>query len=415
MADKPKKRDLKILWSSNGFWTNSGYAVFTRDLLGRLLDDGWPVAHVAFYGLDSFPQMMDIPSPKGGQKIKVYPKMVDPFGTDALAHFSQDFKADVSFTMQDAWTLDPNLLQQVPHWIPYVPIDQEPAPPIVLDKLRYAYEIVSFSRFGHEILEKHGFASTLIPEGTNLNTFKPLNKQEMRKKFNVPQDAFLFGAIGANKENPPRKGYQEMLDAFNIFRQNHPEAMMIFHTQQKQPGGFPINDYVRYLGCEGKVFYINPIMETYLFDSEKICEEINTFDVCLHTSHTEGFGLVIPEAQACGVPVIVTRGMSMPELIIEGKTGEIAEIASKTFASSGGYWVVPSVPSIVEKMEILYKKLHKENTITKDCRDFIMKDYNIDILVRDAWIPYLEKLQEDLLTKPEKPDIIKASDKKADK
>jgi len=408
MVNKVKKdRRLRIIWNSNGFWTNSGYAVFTKELLGRLLDDDWQVGHIAFYGLDSFPQMMDIPSPKGGHKIKVYPKMNDPYGSDALLHFSQDFKADVVFTMQDVWTLNPEFLRQIPCWIPYIPIDQDPAPPPVLNNLRYAYEIVSFSKFGHEVLEKHGFASTLIPEGTNLNVFKPLDKMEMRKKLGLPQDIFLFGVIGANKENPPRKGYQEMLDAFNVFQQRHSEARIMFHTQQMAPGGFPIVEYARHLGFGDKTIFVNPVQGTYLFDSEKICEEINTFDVCLHTSHTEGFGLVIVESQACGVPIIVTDGMSMPELVRRGETGEIAEVASKRFSSAHGYWVVPSVPSILQKMEILYKKLHEKNTIAQDCRDFINKNYNIDTLVREQWIPFLERLQKDLLTKPKEPDNIK--------
>jgi len=411
MASKRKKRDLRILWSSNGFWVNSGYAVETKEILGRLLDDSWKVGHIAFYGLDSYPQYMDIPSPKGGHKIKVYPKMSDPFGSDALLHFSQDFKADVVFTMQDIWTLNPQLLQQIPRWIPYLPIDQEPVSPPILNNLRCAYEIISFSKFGHQTLEKHGFASTYIEEGVNLNTFKPLDKKETRKKLGLPPDIFLFGVIGANKENPPRKGYQEMLDAFNVFQQRHPEARIMFHTQQTAPGNFPIMEYARHLGFGDKTIFVNPIQGTYLFDSEKICEEINTFDVCLHTSHTEGFGLVIPEAQACGVPVIVTDGMSMPELVREGETGGIAEVASKRFSPAQGYWVVPSVPSIVQKMEILYKKLKEKNTIAKDCRDFIMKNYNIDTIVAKKWIPYLERLQEDILTKPKEPDKIKPTKK----
>jgi len=405
MAAK-KRRDLRILWSSNGFFTNSGYGVETREILGRLLDDGWIVGHIAFYGLESFPQMMDIPSPKGGQKIKVYPKMAHPYGSDALINCGIDFKAHVIFTMQDVWPLDPNHLRRIKMYIPYVPIDQEPVPPEVIMRLRFANRIITFSRYGQAALEKAGLFSDLILEGTNVNTFKPLDKKKMREKFKLPQDIFLFGVIGANKDNPPRKSYQEMIEAFNIFQKRHPEARMMFHTQQHAPGGFPIIPFAKHLGCNQKIFFIEPVRGTHFFDSEKICQEINAFDVCLHTSQTEGFGLVIIEAQACGVPIIVTRGMSMPELVIEGKTGEIAEVASKRFSPAQGYWVVPSVPSIVEKMEILYKKLHQKNTIAKDCRKWIADNYNIDTIVKEKWIPYLEKLQKKILTPVKKSDKV---------
>jgi len=401
-----KRRELRILWNSNAFWSNSGYGVETKEILGRLLDDGWPVGHIAFYGLESFPQMMDIPSPKGGHKIKVYPKMGHAYGSDALLHCGRDFKAHVVFTMQDVWTLDPNHLRQLRMFIPYVPIDQEPIPPHVLERLKFANRIITFSKFGHKALEKAGIFSDLIVEGTNVDIFKPMKKKEARKKLNLPQDIFLFGVIGANKDNPPRKGYQEMLEAFNIFQKKHPEARMMFHTQQMSPTGFPIIPFAKHLGCNKKIFIMDHIRGTHFFDSEKVAMELSAFDICLHTSQTEGFGLVIVESQSCGIPVIVTRGMSMPELVQEGKTGEIVEVASKRFSPAQGYWFVPSVPSIVEKMEVLYKKLHEKNTIAKDCRDFIVKNYNIDTIVKTKWIPYLEKLQKEILTKPKESDKV---------
>lgn len=382
----------------SGERTNSGYGVFTKELLGRLLDDGWPVGHIAFYGLESFPQMMNIPSPKGGHKIKVYPKMGNPYGSDAMVHFSKDFKADVVFAMQDVWTLEPGDLRQIKNFIPYTPIDQEPVPPMVLDRLRYANRIITFSKFGHKALQDHKMFSDLIVEGTNTKVFKPMAKKKARDKLGIPKDIFLFGVIGANKDNPPRKGYQQMLEAFNVFQKDKPKARIMFHTQQTAPHGFPILPFARHLGCNDKVMFLDQVKGTHLFDSKKIREEICCFDICLHTSQTEGFGLVIVEAQACGIPVIITRGMSMPELVIEGKTGEIAEVAGKRFSPARGYWFIPSVPSIVEKMELLYKKLGGENTIAKDCRKWIVDNYNIDTIVKEKWIPYLESLQEQLLT-----------------
>ena len=40
-TNKLKRRDLRLMWSSNSHWSMSGYGVFTRDLLFRLRDDGW--------------------------------------------------------------------------------------------------------------------------------------------------------------------------------------------------------------------------------------------------------------------------------------------------------------------------------------------------------------------------------------
>src|SRR4030042_3449464 len=178
-TNKVKDRRLRILWVSNSHWCNSGYGVFTRDLLFRLRDDGWPIAEAAFYGLDGNPIEVD--------KIKVYPKMGDAWGSDSLFYSAMDFKANVAFSMQDIGFLQPQFLDllmknKIP-WIPYAPIDQEPAPPFVLDKLGFAYKIITFSNFGQKVLEKHGFASTMIYEGTDTSIFKPMDKIACRKEL----------------------------------------------------------------------------------------------------------------------------------------------------------------------------------------------------------------------------------------
>ena len=409
MANKTnKRRDLKIIWSSNAPHTNSGYAVETRDLLFRFKKDGWDTSAIGFWGVEGFPITVNgedlIDDRFKGIKLKVYPKLDQPFGGDALYHHSIDSKANVAFAMQDIWSLDPNYLgqlynQKIP-FIPYLPIDQEPIPAGVLNNLKFAYKILSFSKFGQQALEKEGFTSTMIPEGTDTQIFKPMDKVEVRKELGLPQDTFIFGMIGANKENPPRKGYQEALEAFQKFSLVHPEARIFFHTQQIAPGNFPILEYARYLGVGDKVLFLDQRMATWKADSKQIVKEINAFDIQLHPSQTEGFGLLIIESQACGVPVIVNRCHSMPELVIEGKTGEICETGKGHWRSSNGFVYPADVNSLYDKMETLYKKVKSERLIAKQCRDNILQNFDIDVIVKDKWIPFLNDLQEEVLGKP---------------
>ncbi len=50
------------------------------------------------------------------------------------------------------------------------------------------------------------------------------------------------------------------------------------------------------------------------------------FDALVHPSLFEGFGLVIPEAMAAGLPVITTPNSIGPELMTEGQNGYIVPI-----------------------------------------------------------------------------------------
>ncbi len=409
MSDIKKRRDLKIIISSNAPNTNSGYACEIRDVFFRLAKDGWPVAIVGFYGVEGYHTYMDggdlIDDRFAGVKIKVYPKMADPYGGDALVSHAFDYGAHVAMVMQDLPTIHPQYLQQITQrgvkFIPWLPIDQEPVQQGVLQNLNFAHKILTFSKFGQHALENEGFTSTMIYEGTDLEMFKPLDKEAVRKELNLPQDAFLFGMIGANKENPPRKGYQEALEAFRRFYDNHPEAAIMFHTQQINPGGgFPILDYARHLKVNHRCFMVDQYAASFKSDSKQIAKEISAFDVQLHPSQTEGFGLLIIESQACGIPVIVNRCHSQPELLIEGKTGEVCETDKPHWRSAGGYTYPANVNSLHDKMETMYRKLKDPKIAAKikvNTRKFIDENFNIDTLIEKQWTQELEKWQDELL------------------
>jgi len=64
-------------------------------------------------------------------------------------------------------------------------------------------------------------------------------------------------------------------------------------------------------------------------------ELIPELDVFLITSKTEGLGTSIIDAMACKVPVVATRAGGIPELVIHGKTGILAEEGDKDALANG--------------------------------------------------------------------------------
>ena len=392
------------MWQGNAPWSNSGYAVFGRDLCFRLLKDGWNIVYSgAGAGVDAYPVDMHgedlIDDRFKGLKLKVYPRMGDPYGSDALIAHGNRSQVNVIFNMQDVWVLNPNELSKIKTWIPYFPIDRYPVSENVLNNLRYAYKLITFSQFGQKALDEKGFSSTLIVEGTDTEMFKPMDKAEMRKQYGLPQDAFLFGMIAANKENPPRKGFQEAIEAFKLFHDKHPEAAMFFHSQQQTPGGFPILQLVRQLEIGDRCFFYDNYLSQFGSRSHQVAEQMNMFDILMHPSQTEGFGLTIIEAASCGIPAIVNNTTSMPELVIPGKTGEICKTDRHRFTPDASWVWTANVDDLYLQMEKLYATLHQPNIIAENCRKHIIENYNIDTLVKDRWIPLLTELQEELLPK----------------
>ena len=403
-----KRRDLKILWNSNAVWTNSGYAVYQRDLLSRLASDGWQIGQIGFWGLQGAPieKYIDPPFDKGNS-IKIYHKMADDHGSDAMFHHTKHYGYDVVFSMMDVPMINPQYLDAMVKnnikWIPYIPIDRNPVPPAVLNNLRYAYKIVTYSQWGHDMLQDAGYTSKLILEGTDTAVNKPMDKMKARLKLGMdkspmPPNAFLWGMIAANKENPPRKGYQEALEAFKLFCDKHQDAYLFIHTQQISPTSFPIIEYAQHLGIASKLLVWDQHKASFYDTTEDIVTMYNALDAYLAPSQTEGFALTPVEAMSCGKPVVISDNTAMSELIEEGKVGYKVKMKHKWWTGQQSYQFVADAEDVYEKMELVYKNLQEDpKGVAKACRQHIIKKYNINTQVPDFWLPYLENLQEELL------------------
>ena len=331
--------------------------------------------------------------------LKCYPKMGQPWGSDAAYYHQQDYKADCVITFQNPWPMNPNLLYKIKNWVAYVPIEFDPPNLPNIERLSKAYRLISLSKFGYKSLKKVGLQSTLIEEAVDTEVFTPLDGKALRKEMGIPQEDFVFGMVAANKDNPPRKAFQHCMDAFARFHKNHPKSAMYFHVLLQQDGGFPIQDYAKHLGISKKIFFTPPYNMMFKSPHPVINKIMNTFDVLLNPSSGEGFGLPIVEAQSVGVPVIVNNWTSMPELVEAGVTGEICDHGYKQWLNLKTFSAMPDLDSLYAKMELLYKYARDEKTKTA-CRQRVLKNYDMNTRVKENWIPFLTKLQDELLGPP---------------
>lgn len=367
-------------------WSMSGYGQQAADLLPLMRDEGYPLAICNFFGL------------QGGkiewEGITQYPIINHVYGSDALIHHANDFKADVVFTLQDVWVLNPEDLSRVPHFIPITPIDHDPAPPAVLDKLHYAWRVISYSKFGQKELLRNGIFSTYIPHTVDTKIFKPIDKKTRKRESGLPEDCFLVGMVAANKDNPPRKSFQEVMDAFVMFLKVEPKALLYIHSNPKFPGGFDFEQYAQFLGIREKLYFPDAYAMNFNLKKEHMANVYNTFDVLVAPSTSEGFGVPIIEAQSCGIPVITHRWTSMTELVKEDETGFLVETSQKRWSTMGSYMAVPSIQSIYEQLV----KAHKRNGIEmgKKGREFIKENYDLETVFTTYWKPYLENIEDTL-------------------
>lgn len=384
-----KEKKLRIFINSNADWAPSGYAQQLAELLPHLVEAGYPTAVSAFYGLTG-----GIIERNG---VVYYPSLNHVYGSDALVYHARDFKADVTFTLQDIWVLTPEDLQQTNRWIPLVPIDHDPVPQQIIDRLKLAYRIVVPSKFGKKEVQRNGLYSSYIPYTVNTTVFKPMKTEErskVRQNANIADSTFLFGMVSANKDNPPRKSYQEVMDAFKMFLEKHPDSKLYIHTDPNFPGGFPIQQYAHTLGIQDKILHPDPYQLNFKIGKEGMAKIFASFDCLLAPSTNGGFEVPIIEAHSCGVPVITQNFTAMGELVEEDVTGWICKTLTKRFTGLGSYAGVPDTQSLYECMEKAFVADRKK--MGKECRTRVVKQYDTKTIFESKWRPFLEKLEKEV-------------------
>lgn len=383
-------KKLRILISSNTPFSYSGYATTLSEIYLQIKDEGYPLAISNFFGQEGYVKEID--------GVTHYPKMNNPYGDDAMVFHGKDFKADIVISNQDTWPLDYNLLKSINRWVPWVPIDLDPVPPSVVERMRLAYRIITCSKFGYEQLKNFGIHSTYIPYSVNTEIFKPMDKVALRKKFGIPPEGFVMGMVAANKDLPPRKSFQEVMDAFKIFLSKHPDAYLYLNVPMGNPQGFPILEYAKIIGIAERVLHNDNYNIFFKFGKEAVAEIINCFDVSLNPSISEGFGLNIIEAQACSVPVITNDFTSQPELITD-ETGWKTRVAHKRFTHLSSFAGEPDTQDLYEKMEASYVADRKK--MGEAGRKNAVENYDSKVVFNKYWKPYLARIEDEIYSPEE--------------
>jgi glycosyltransferase involved in cell wall biosynthesis len=400
---------LRLLYSSNIIGCPSGYGIQGLSLLPRLAElpefGGEPgsmagranIGHHAWYGLHGLTMNY--------QGFQIYPGFDDPYGNDVIGTHTQHFGANIVVTLIDVWVLHQTAEKVAPAlWLPWLPIDHDPIPQRFLDALKGAYLPLTYAKWGHEMLTAAGVENHYIPHGIETSIYRVDEDREQVRKFKRwltgDETCFLCVMVAANKGFPDRKWFQGQLECFRDFRKANPEAnakLYIHSLPTAVHGGLDFELLVKQLGIEGHVIFPHPYLYRLGYPQQHLALVYNAADVLLAAAMSEGFGIPIVEAQACGTPVITTNFSAMPELL---RWGHLVEVGDMVLTGMHSYQALPSKRSMLDKMQRLYEAWTlcggewpmSKRTATQNA---IHAEYDWDAIVRDQWAPLIARLADE--------------------
>jgi 1,2-diacylglycerol 3-alpha-glucosyltransferase len=197
-----------------------------------------------------------------------------------------------------------------------------------------------------------------IPWGTDTNLFKP--RPQAATERDAASVFFHSAGYGGTKN---RKGTDILLKAFQKVRGN---ARLIIHSQ------VPLG---KFGDASADIVRSDPRID-YIEKTVPAPGLYHLGDAFVYPSRLEGIGLCVPEALACGMPVITTDNAPMNEFVEDGVNGFLVRVTETKTREDGYYWPekIADIDDLAEKMQIYvddknllesHKRQARESAVTR--------------------------------------------------
>jgi glycosyltransferase involved in cell wall biosynthesis len=364
-------RKKRILWVSEASFLNTGFSVLSYEILKRLYDTGkYEILELGSYAKSSDQRALNIPWNFAG----AIPEDNDTFGkqlynSSVYGQFGEavfdkvclKFKPDIVIDSRDRWmSSEWQLMSPFRKYFKYIimpTVDGEPQRSAWLDDYQRADLVLTYSRYGKEVLEREASGKVdvfdIVRPGVNQDIYKPLDKNKIRKHFGIDANSNIIMTVMRNQK---RKLYPDLIEMFKGYlehcKSNGREDLVkntYLYLHASYPDvGYDIPKYImkNNLGHKVLMTYACSACKAYypaFFQSElSICKKcgnlsaylpntgnglsreelasiMNIADLYIQYSICEGLGMPICEAKACGVPAFAVDYSAMSEQVeVEG-------------------------------------------------------------------------------------------------
>jgi glycosyltransferase involved in cell wall biosynthesis len=190
---------------------------------------------------------------------------------------------------------------------------------------------------------------SVISNGVNLETFKPVEKSQARRLLDLPGEETLLLWAAGGKGNY-RKGYHLAVQAMKALQMADPGAPALVTMGEDEGWNQPESLLkVHHLG--------------YVRDSAIQALVYSAVDAFLCTTLADGQPQTALESLACGTPLIAFDLGPMPDLAIPGKTGYLAR--------------KPTAEELMQAINEFLDEPHPRERLRENCRREALDKYDL--------------------------------------
>jgi glycosyltransferase involved in cell wall biosynthesis len=158
--------------------------------------------------------------------------------------------------------------------------------------------------------------NVVVPMGIDTGRFASVRRtrQEVRRTLDIDDDEILVLFVGVLI---PRKGIGDLIEAWRTVGPHYNNACMLIIGKPGVPHETEL--VTRLAEQDPRVTHMAGV------PYEEIPEYFLAADIFFFPTHLEGFGIVVGEAMACGIPVLTTNAKGVRE-VVNNETALIADI-----------------------------------------------------------------------------------------
>lgn len=392
----------RILFCNEFSQLKTGYSVYGHEVLSRLYASGrYEIFELACYSHHTDPRTQNVPwvvysnlpDENNEQQMQVYNSNPhNQFGEWRFEEICLDCMPHFVCDIRDFWMMSYQFRSPFRPYYNHVimpTVDAYPQNEEWISSYESADGVFTYQDWSKQVLDFEGAGKikTLGAASPAADAaFQPLDRRAIRKSVGLED----YKIIGTVMRNQRRKLFPDLFGSFRAFLDHTKRNDILLYCHTSYPDmGWDIPKLLLQYELVSKVLFtyicrncghvhpnfFNDVVVAcprchqitagmsnvqHGVDNKVLAAIINMFDVYVQWANSEGFGMPVLEAAACGVPVIGVDYSAMSDSLRKLGGVPIAPKALSMELETGCFRAVPDNDKLIEKLILFFEKMSEE-------------------------------------------------------